>query len=244
MEEDGRADVDDFDLGVGIGFNENVFGFEIAVHNVESVECVESQKDLFGDGLNSRQGKVLGTSAIGVVEIVLEEFCEDHEMFAMVEVVVHGHEAAFVGVAVSLYQFQQFDLIEGLVQVVLAVQDYLQAESLLLVGGTQVAHLDGFGELGLPEHRHYLEASSQHVIDDDRQFALLFKASLLAVVYHFEVLNIVDNPVRLQRVHFIALPIYLTQGILLPKMILGGRRVGSLSCALELLVYLVCCHAV
>jgi hypothetical protein len=33
----------------------------------------------------------------------------------VIEVVVHAHDAAFAGIAIGLDQFEQFDLIEGVV---------------------------------------------------------------------------------------------------------------------------------
>jgi hypothetical protein len=48
------------------------------------------------------QGNIFGASPIGVIEIVLEKLFEDHEMLELIEVVLNGHEAAFVGVTVDL----------------------------------------------------------------------------------------------------------------------------------------------
>lgn len=86
--------------------------------------------------------EILWFALVGVVEIVFEYFCEYHEVFAVVEEVVHVDEAGLVGAAVGLDVLQQFDLVEGLVHVVFVIQDHLYRVSLLLVGGSQVFHLN------------------------------------------------------------------------------------------------------
>ncbi len=62
----------------------------------------------------------------------------------MIEEVVHLDQTSLIRVAVVFNILQQLDLVKGLVDVVLVVEDHLQTVSLLLVRRSQIFDLDSF----------------------------------------------------------------------------------------------------
>ena len=117
--------------------------------DVQPVQRGEGSQDLASDELQLPKGEVLRPSSIGLIEVFLQELSEDHKVLSMVEVVMHGDETGFIGITVVPHIPQQLDLIQGLIQVILIVEDDLEAETLLLVASSEVLHLDGLTELGL-----------------------------------------------------------------------------------------------
>lgn len=186
MEERARADVYHLHLAVRVGLHQYVLRLEVAVDYVQPVEGREGSEDLPSDHLQLPQGEVLRPCPIGLIEVLLEELSEDHEVLAMVEVVVHGNQAGIVSVAIVPHIAQQLDLVQGLVHVVLIVEDDLQAVALLLIASSEVLHLDRLAELGLSQNAHNLEPASQHLVDHYRHLPLLLEASLLPIVDHLQ----------------------------------------------------------
>lgn len=99
---------------------------------------------MFADQLELRKGEIGWVLFIGIQQIFLKEFCQDHEMFTVIEEVVHLDQASLIRVAVVFNIPQQLDLVKGLVDVVLVVEDHLQAVSLLLVRRSQIFDLNSF----------------------------------------------------------------------------------------------------
>lgn len=102
MEEDAGAYIDHLHLAVAVGLDEDVLGLQVAVYDVQSMESGEGSGDLPCDGLQPGKGEVLWLVLVRLEQAVLQEFCEYHEVFSVVEVIMHEKQCTIVGIAVGL----------------------------------------------------------------------------------------------------------------------------------------------
>ena len=133
VDEAAASEIDQLDLALFDGLEEDVFRFEIAVHDVHVVEALQGSQNLSGDALDLVlgvvEGKVLGPSVLlEIVEVSLEELGDDEEVLSTVEVVVEGQEVVLLRVAVLVDESDHLDLFEGLVQEGLSTFDDLQTD--------------------------------------------------------------------------------------------------------------------
>lgn len=126
--------VDQLHLAPREGFDYNVLGLDVAVNEVESMDEVQRREDLLRNALQTRQGvvhleAVLADEAAKLVQVLLQQLADDEEVFLVVEVVDQAQTKVRVGVAARVDVLQQFDLIQGLVEIILVVLDDLQTNT-------------------------------------------------------------------------------------------------------------------
>ena len=88
---------------------------------------------MLGDGLQGRQIKVPRVLPIDIVQILLQQFSQNHEVLSVIEELVHVDDAGLIWIAVCFDVPQQLYFIEGLVEVVFVVEDHFQTKSLFLI---------------------------------------------------------------------------------------------------------------
>jgi len=86
------TEVDDFDFALGVGLNQNILGFQIAMDQVEVVDEVQSIQDLLRDLLKSRNIEIMFllhfSIVLGIlVQVVSQELRHDKEMLFVVEII-------------------------------------------------------------------------------------------------------------------------------------------------------------
>lgn len=86
--------VDDFDLALGVGLNQNILRFQITMNQVEVVDEVESIQDLLCDLLKSRNIEIMFLLHFSIVlwilvQVVSQKLRHDKEMLFVVEVINH-----------------------------------------------------------------------------------------------------------------------------------------------------------
>lgn len=72
------------------------------MNDVQFVQSSKCSEGLLGNQLQFAKRKEFWFRSIRFIQIFLEQFSEDHEMLAMVEVIIHVNEASFIRVAVGL----------------------------------------------------------------------------------------------------------------------------------------------
>lgn len=88
------TEVDDFDLALGVGLNQNILRLQIAMDQVQVMDEVQSIQDLLGDLLKSRNVEIMFLLhfpiVLGIlVQVVPQELRDNKEMLFMVEVINH-----------------------------------------------------------------------------------------------------------------------------------------------------------
>ena len=76
--------------------------------------------------------EVLGVHFVGIQEAVLEELGDQHEMFFVVEVIMQSEEMALLSIAVGRDIPQQFDFVDGLIEVVLGIGGFVVLDYFVL----------------------------------------------------------------------------------------------------------------
>jgi len=102
--------------------------------------------------------------------------------------------------AIGLNVSKQLNLIYTLIEVVFVILDDLHTHHLLCV---DVIALDSFRESSTAQVLYYLVSASHNTVDHNREVFGLFKASLLSVENHSEVVAVVNYTVELSWIEFI-----------------------------------------
>lgn len=121
MEEDTRAYIDYLHKAVGVRLDEYILWFEVSMYDMQFMQSSKRSEYLLRNHLQLSKREELRFWPIGLIQILLEELSEYHEMLAMVEVIIHIDETSLIGIAVGLDISQQFDLIQCLVHVIFVV---------------------------------------------------------------------------------------------------------------------------
>ena len=125
MEKYAGAQVDYLDFLFGVGLDQYVFWLQIGVDDMQSMYLIQCQQDLTAVVLKNFGIEVLGVHFVGIQEAVLEELGDQHEMFFVVEVIMQSEEMALLSIAVGRDIPQQFDFVDGLIEVVLGIGGFV-----------------------------------------------------------------------------------------------------------------------
>mmetsp|Transcript_110515 Transcript_110515/g.330636 ORF Transcript_110515/g.330636 Transcript_110515/m.330636 type:complete len:239 (+) Transcript_110515:886-1602(+) len=172
----------------------------------EAVDVLQGDENLPAEPLQPAQGEVRGVAALAIqpgelIEVLLEELCDNDEVLLEVKVVNEVKAALGVNVVgVSLDDPEQLYLINGLIKDVLVILDYLHAGQRV---GVQVNALHCMGEGGGADVLQDAKPRSDDGVWLHRELLCLLKARPAALKHHAQGEGIVDCAVVLDRVEWV-----------------------------------------
>lgn len=152
LDETRTAEVDHFDFTLTDAFDENIFRFQITMYHMQTMYFIKCDQHLERTSLNPAQGELqfvftpelqFTVDALQLLQVVLEQFCHDDQMFLVLELILEFEHVVFIRVTVGVEVSEQFDFVHTLVEVVFVVVYHFEADQGFV--DYVFAHL-GFGE--------------------------------------------------------------------------------------------------
>jgi hypothetical protein len=110
----------------------------------------------------------------------------------MVEVVMEAKHRFLLWITITPNILQELNLIKRLIHIILIIGNNLHTVTLPIL---QTKHLHRLRELRLPQHRHNLIPTRNHLINDYLEVLVVFEPGLILVEDDFQVVAVVDGSV-------------------------------------------------
>mmetsp|Transcript_49500 Transcript_49500/g.125769 ORF Transcript_49500/g.125769 Transcript_49500/m.125769 type:complete len:271 (-) Transcript_49500:1004-1816(-) len=173
----------------------------------QAVNIFQGNEELLGDPLEvaeSEEGILPVLFVVGgeLVQVVPQQLGDDDQVLLVVEVIDHSQAVLFVDVLrIGIDQFQEFDLVERLVDEVLVVLDDFHADHLACL---EIQALHRAAEGRRAQVVQDLVAGRDNAVDLNRELLVLLKAGPVPLVDHLEVEAVEHDAVHFDGVERVA----------------------------------------